>query len=1310
MKVGHINTQGWGKKANKLYHAKQLMKRRRLGILFLSEVRVSEASEYRSEHFLVVLQGDPDHQGSGVGVIIAPDWVPFIQHIKQHSPRLIEVAIRSAQGDTRFFGTYMPPNTPDHDETRHKAWDHLSDILNSLPSHTFYHVLGDLNTRITHITQEEENSIGPNVLNLADPTPSQQLLVGNRAHLRDLLVTHSLQLSNTFLATSTVSQATYAEKGTLTRARRNADPLHFHTAIQAHEVLRTNVDKIRSFLNAAEPSRLEPFLPRRPQHSIDKHIHRNPAGFQTLDYTITPTSWRAAILSSKAIPCEYFPSDHFLVESTVRIKLGKKHLHTANRKKLVFYVEDEEQMIELAGKFNDCVRESIAKQSNHTAAPPLSPLVEAPPPHRQDNNYDSSAPHRFAYTDGGGPARGRNTAGWGWCYIDTKDTPEGKEDFEDPSKPYNGWQKGCGPVISSDRNIYYLGATKSTNNTGEATAMAELFIALIEHDITGAITLHYDSKWAANMTRGIWKPSHNRQLIKHTKLLYKMAQKRIRFQWKWVKGHQNNKGNTYADQLATRGRGLENAQGGRYDNHSTTFTNVTQSNPDQPDPATPSLPSASTEILTAAIVSATNNTFAQRPQIPNKPWISDNTLSLLTKEREAAQVGNFQASKYFKKQARKTAQQDRIRWLHDKLDNDRDQHYPHHINKNLWDTIRGQRKGFTPSRNSLKWQGQVQPNQNRNKVMAKHLQEVQWVDSRTHPEKQTQQDYHTAKAPMFSVTQDINTSPISIDELELIIARLRKGKAPGRDELRPEAIMLLDDENKDTLLRTLNEVWSQKQIPESWRTANVVSIFKKGDSTDPANYRPISLLAILYKIYTGILQRRISKAIDQRIRSTQYGFRKYKSTLQPIHIIRRAQELREAGDDPLYLLFLDWKMAFDRVDHTALIESLRRIGLPQIYLEIIGDIYSGSNFFTIGGQGEEGEGTSATGIRQGCPLSPYLFDIVMTCVMFDAEEIISSSHCPRNVWSVTRELFDLEYADDTVLLAVSKQQMQIYFSAIQEISPKYGLFLNQKKTVLMSQYTDNTTPLLFSDATPVREVRTDAQGKPHCTTYLGVQISSDSSSRLDLKSRLSRASQKYKQMKHIWNSNLTPQQKLRVFQSIFLPLITYALPQSVLLDSDLQHLDSWYIAKVRNLFKIKHSFYSRVSHRTAFEQAGKPLMPSIFTLQQQLKFLQTLLTSPQHDPVFHVCLNSAYNDRISMVPKRRGRPRTRFLQTLILRTAKVINTLPPFPNFPIPFPPDILYIKRLTQDQWKKVVAVPTRTPTPFLSFLSFVTDGEAQG
>ena len=105
---------------------------------------------------------------------------------------------------------------------------------------------------------------------------------------------------------------------------------------------------------------------------------------------------------------------------------------------------------------------------------------------------------------------------------------------------------------------------------------------------------------------------------------------------------------------------------------------------------------------------------------------------------------------------------------------------------------------------------------------------------------------------------------------------------------------------------------------------------------DPSNYRPISLLDTCYKLYARILQRRIADAVDSCIRKTQYGFRKGRSTVNALFILRRLLEwVQNHKDGKFYMQFLDLEKAFDRIDHRALIVALRRMGLPEIYINNI---------------------------------------------------------------------------------------------------------------------------------------------------------------------------------------------------------------------------------------------------------------------------------------------------------------------------------------------------------------------------------------
>ena len=82
------------------------------------------------------------------------------------------------------------------------------------------------------------------------------------------------------------------------------------------------------------------------------------------------------------------------------------------------------------------------------------------------------------------------------------------------------------------------------------------------------------------------------------------------------------------------------------------------------------------------------------------------------------------------------------------------------------------------------------------------------------------------------------------------------------------------------------------------------------------------------------------------------------------------------------MLFLDWEKAFDRIDHERLLEALERLHIPPTLLKLISLIYKTPKFRVVTGASISEYREQRSGIRQGCPLSPYLFVLVMT-VMFD---------------------------------------------------------------------------------------------------------------------------------------------------------------------------------------------------------------------------------------------------------------------------------------------------------------------------------------
>ena len=130
-----------------------------------------------------------------------------------------------------------------------------------------------------------------------------------------------------------------------------------------------------------------------------------------------------------------------------------------------------------------------------------------------------------------------------------------------------------------------------------------------------------------------------------------------------------------------------------------------------------------------------------------------------------------------------------------------------------------------------------------------------------------------------------------------------------------------------------------------------------------------------------------------------------------------------ASQDPAHLVFLDWEKAFDRIRQDKLLECLYRMNISTQMIEAIRSLYNAPTFSVkIGGKQSEWA-TQQRGIRQGCPLSPYLFLIVMTVLFRNIHEELNLSRGILDPLSYA----GLLYADDTVLITNNVSAMNRFF-------------------------------------------------------------------------------------------------------------------------------------------------------------------------------------------------------------------------------------------------------------------------------------------
>ena len=201
---------------------------------------------------------------------------------------------------------------------------------------------------------------------------------------------------------------------------------------------------------------------------------------------------------------------------------------------------------------------------------------------------------------------------------------------------------------------------------------------------------------------------------------------------------------------------------------------------------------------------------------------------------------------------------------------------------------------------------------------------------------------------------------------------------------------------------------------------------------------PICLLNVAYKIVAMVLLKRLLAAgADDRLWGSQFGFRRCRSTEDALHCVRRAIEGAWAHKGGrIHALALDWAKEFDSINTEALLNALRRFGLPSHVLSVIQSMYSNRTFQVFECGMESARRRQDSGICQGCPLSPFLFIIVMSLLMQDSREFLS---LPALEAIQSGSFSDLLYADDTLILGESAEFVAEYGDAVEKAGAMYGM-------------------------------------------------------------------------------------------------------------------------------------------------------------------------------------------------------------------------------------------------------------------------------
>ena len=387
-------------------------------------------------------------------------------------------------------------------------------------------------------------------------------------------------------------------------------------------------------------------------------------------------------------------------------------------------------------------------------------------------------------------------------------------------------------------------------------------------------------------------------------------------------------------------------------------------------------------------------------------------------------------------------------------------------------------------------------------------------------------------------------------------------------------------------------------MPQDFKDVIIGPVYKnKGNHKECGNYRGISLLSIAGKIMAKIIQARLSRIAESILTESQCGFRRNRSTIDMIFSVRQVQEKAIEQYRDLYIVFIDFRKAFDTVDRELLWKVLRAFGCPEHLVDMVRLFHDGAEG-RVAVAGRESEKFNIThGTKQGCVLAPTLFSLFLTVVLLKMSmEIENGVHITTRSYGklfnlarlraktkTRKELVtELLFADDTALIAHDEAQMQRMVTVFAEAAQRVGLQINTQKTEVLYQ----PAPQRSNAEEPEITVGGSVLKVVKSFKYLGSTVTDDNKADKEISNRIQNACASFGKLStRLWNrSGIKLETKCKVYKAMVLPALVYSAETYTLYRDHIRKLEAVQQRHLRQIMKIKWD--DRVSNVEVRRRAG----------------------------------------------------------------------------------------------------------------------------
>jgi exonuclease III len=378
-------------------------------------------------------------------------------------------------------------------------------------------------------------------------------------------------------------------------------------------------------------------------------------------------------------------------------------------------------------------------------------------------------------------------------------------------------------------------------------------------------------------------------------------------------------------------------------------------------------------------------------------------------------------------------------------------------------------------------------------------------------------------------------------ELYEAVMSMPNDKSPGTDGLSAEFYKRFWKHLKKPLIKCFRTVYEKEELSIDQKTG-IISLIPKAEK-DPLqikNWRPITILNVDYKILTKALAFRLKPVLPKIIHQDQCGFVMDRLIGENIRIVDDLIKYCDKEGIEGLLVFLDFEKAFDSLDWRFIQHSLREFGFGPNFMKWIKILYN-NIVSMVSNNGNLSETfLLKRGIRQGCPISPYIFII---CAELLSQKI-RESQISKGLLINNHEFKILQFADDTVLIMNDTDSLRAALKIVKEFSSISGLRINRSKTEIYNLGKTDQNPELKKIGLKISE-------SP--IRYLGIWFSKDKHTK-EYKNFRHKLEKNRKPIKVSLKGKITVLKSLAISQLVF-PLSMLSAPEEVIHEAEVLMYD-----------------------------------------------------------------------------------------------------------------------------------------------------------